>query len=167
MSHDWLPELYDTDPFDLEDDAERESCLDALYAIFRADFVESRPTLNALPVTHYSGPGCGDGRGEAFWHLTTKETLGRGSLRERDWDRCRRIRWPRPVIEAIVSRSDIKFWRTSGVRQKARLHLALSDFSYVVILEDRPSEAILVSAFPATYSNYRRDLEREWGRGRI
>lgn len=163
----WLPDLFDLDVYDLDDPTDLERCLDALLGVFRVDFVDASPTLIALPVRHYTGPGCGDGRGEAFWHLTTKEAVGSGSLRERDWDRCRRIRWPRPVIDAVAIPRDLRFWRTTGARQKRRLKIAFADFSYVVILEERRAEAILITAFPVVFKNYRDDLRKEWTGGRI
>ena len=55
----------------------------------------------------------------------------------------------------------------AGVRQDRKLKVAADDFSYVVIMEDRPAEAILVSAFPVAYKNYRTDLRNEWGRAPI
>lgn len=163
----WLPPVFDTSPYDLDDEADRESCLDEMYQVFCAAFVRSRPVILARPVTHYKVPGCGDGRGEAFWHLTSRKVEGRGSRRTRDWDRARRIPWPRPVIEAVASRTDVHVWTKSGPRQERKLKVAVDDFSYVVIMEDRPSEAILVSGFPVPYANYRNNLRSEWMAGRI
>jgi hypothetical protein len=163
----WLPDIFDTSPYDLTDAPDAERCLDDLHALFRAAFVDSRPTMFTRPVTCSSGPGCGDGRGETFWHLTSKEQQGKGSLRERDWDRARLIRWPRPVIEAVAGRTDVRVWGTMGARQERKLKVAVDDFSYVVIMEDRPTEALLISAFHVPFKNYRSDLRKEWGRGPI
>jgi hypothetical protein len=160
----WLPEIFDTSPYDLSDPEDVERCLDELFRLFRADLIDSHPMIFTRLVRCHPGVGCGDGRGEGFWHVTSKEVHGRGSLRERDWDRARLIRWPRPVIEAVATRTDLRIWGTTGARQERKLKVAVDDFSYVVIMEDRLAEAILISAFPVPYKNYRNDLRKEWGR---
>ena len=70
--------------------------LDAIYAWFKQDFVDTKPTfqgrrlgLKRQPVTH--------GKEATFWHM-----IQEGSVevdRTPDFRRCERIRWPRPIIE--------------------------------------------------------------------
>lgn len=156
----WLPPLHMEEDFPTEED-----WIEAAYKLFRADFVHSRAGFDGLVVTLQVGDGNGDGRGEAFWHLTSEKDRQTGK-RERKPERCRRIRWPRPILDA-TGRPQIRVWTSTRPKRATRLLVAVDDFSYVVVMEKLPSSALLITAYDVPYRNQREDNRREWQAGRI
>jgi len=131
--------------------------VDALYEYFYRDFIESKPTFRDRRWAVKKHPES-QGKPATFWHIVSD-----GSVEEErlpDFRRCERIRWPRPIIDACESER-VRLWRTKRGSSN-RVLIALEDFSYVVILEDRTEYIMLWTAFHVGHSNRRRDLRREW-----
>jgi hypothetical protein len=70
--------------------------LDALYAWFTQDFIDSKPVfqgrrlgLKRHPMSH--------GKEATFWHMIQEGK--EEEQRTPDFRRCERIRWPKPIIE--------------------------------------------------------------------
>jgi hypothetical protein len=79
--------------------------------------------------------------------------------RDADLDRCARIGWLRPLIEAVDT-DRVKWWMS--VRGTFwRYVIALPDFSYVVILDDRDDHVYLWTAYCVKESHRRRKLAKE------
>lgn len=160
VSHslDWLPDLLLLS----ESDGNWDRYLERLYQAFDADFVTSKPAypgkrfaLKRYPITL--------GKEATFWHLTQKGPED-GAKSEDDrvphLPRCERIRWPRPIVEAMES-GQVRVWKNVRGRYE-RIVIALDDFSYIVVLEDRKEYVMLWTAYPIEQNNRRRKLEKEY-----
>lgn len=148
----WLPKLMLLAAYD----GQWHAYLNAIYQVFRQDFVQNKPrypnkrfALKRFPMSK--------GKEASFWHL-----IQEGSVEEDripDLRRCERIRWPRPMIEAIQSKQ-VRVWR--NVRGKnERVVIATGDFSYVVILDDRDNYVLLWTAYCVEQAHRRAKLQRE------
>ncbi len=93
-----------------------------------------------------------------FWHIITKGNSE--SERTPDLRRCERIRWPRAIIDAASTES-VKLWKNKR-RNEERIILALSDFSYIVVLADRGDYILLWTAYCVEHEHQRRKLEKEY-----
>jgi hypothetical protein len=135
---------------------------DALYAYFKADFIDSTPTYPGRRWAVKRFPEY-KGREATFWHITSEGD--EESERTPDLRRCERIRWPRPIIDASHG-GELRWWvqirrNKSGAREK-RIAIALPDFSYLTILADRKSYVLLWTTFCAEYAHQRRKHEKEY-----
>lgn len=130
--------------------------LDALYAWFKQDFIDSKPVfqgrrlgLKRHPMTY--------GKEATFWHLTSEGLEEENRIP--DLRRCERIRWPKPVIEHDAD-PKVKWW-VSVKRNEDRIHIWLEEEDYVVVLADRKGFLLPWTAFLVTWEHTRRKLVRE------
>ncbi|MBT9555754.1 MAG: hypothetical protein IV100_06975 [Myxococcales bacterium] len=152
-SLDWLPGLLHFESFD----GDWERYIDAVYAVFRRDFVSSRPAFDGRPLNLKRHP-ISEGREATFWHFISE---GQNEAeRVPDLRRCERIAWPRPIIEAVTSGRVLCWPNTRGREQ--RFVLAVEDFSYVVILADRGHFLLPWTAYCVERDHQRRKLQKEW-----
>jgi len=150
---DWLPPLVLFNDYGGHWDA----YLDAVYACFKRDFVDSKPNfqgrrlgLKRLPITY--------GKEATFWHM-----IQEGSVEEDrtpDFRRCERIRWPRPIIEHDADPA-IKVWRNQR-RGEDRVCLWFAQESYLVILADRGDYILPWTAYPVEQAHQQRKLQKEF-----
>jgi hypothetical protein len=135
------------------------SYLDAIYRIFRRDFILDRPSFRSRPCFCDTRPDS-DGRECGFWHLISEGRIE--SERTPDMRRCERIAWPRAMIEAADT-SLVHVWesmrRRPGKGTESRLSLAPDDFSYLVVLRPTSKAFVLVTAFQIE-AQYQRDRRR-------
>lgn len=81
--------------------------------------------------------------------------------------RCRRIEWPRKMLDEFAAAypasqtQKIRWWKTRR-GAKTRYVIALADFSYVVVVEDKPDYVMLWTAYPVEYSSKKKKLLREF-----
>lgn len=150
---DWLPPLLQLGEF-----ANFDAFIDAAYDCFRADFVESKPTLLGKVVLH-AGPRKPGDREDGFYHITS--STGPWGRKE-DVPRCERIRYPRALIEAVPS-PRVHAWRDPY--RKNRLHITLPDFSYLVVLEEKRASWMLITAYPIYATHQQRGLRKRWEAG--
>lgn len=148
----WLPELIKFN----DSDGWEEYC-EAIYAIFYRDFVVSKPAYAAKRFALKRHPEF-DGKAATFWHLISQGEIE--ADRTPDIRRCERIAWPKPVIEAI-NEDCVRVWKNRRGRSE-RILIAVEDFSYVVILDDREEFVLLWTAYYLEYPNQRRKMEREY-----
>ncbi len=148
----WLPSLvYFTDY-----DGDWNRYLDALYAFFKQDFIDSKPLfqgrrlgLKRHPMTH--------GKEATFWHMISE---GKNEdERLPDFRRCERIRWPKPVIEHS-SDTGVKYW-VSVKNKENRIHIWLEDEDYIVVLAERKGFLLPWTAFTVNREHTRRKLKKE------
>ncbi len=153
----WLPkqEIYDGQSPWIEYE-------DALYSIFKHDFLDTYPKFEGIRVSvkHYP---IENGKEDAFFHITCKDYKGNG-IREPDLRRCERIRWIRAFIEnykcdaSLCSECDgVKLWR-EPYKNRVRIHILLEEERYVVILEERKTYFLLITAF---YLDYEHALQKQ------
>ena len=130
---------------------------DALYEFFQKDFIQSKPRHSGKRFALKRHPEY-DGKAATFWHLISEGD----SEEERtpEMRRCERIRWPRSIIESQKA-TGIRTWNNSR-HGKLRIVIALADFSYVVIIEDRKDFVLLWTAFPVTRDHQRKKFAKEY-----
>lgn len=149
---DWLPELLLFEDYD--------GCWqlyeDKVYSRFYTDFIESRPTLNAMPV--YVKRCLEKGKERGFWHCVQEGPIEQ--KRTPDLRRCERIAWIRSIIEH-ANDPIIKIWYKK-VRNKTRYLLWFEEAEYLVILEKRRSAWILWTAYCVTQPHRKRRLQKEY-----
>lgn len=134
---------------------------EVLYAHFKADFIVSMPACSIRTLKLKRHP-MEKNREATFWHCIQEGKVE--AERTPDFRRCERIRWIKPMIEAINT-ARVVCWR--NVRQTKRgreenIVIALSDFSYVVILRDRTTYALVWTAYTIHYENNQRKLKKEY-----
>lgn len=151
-----------------------------ILGVLKRDFMDDRPIFRGKPVRLRVKPEH-KGRPEGFWHLTSAKMQGMVGEeldtpwgRSLDFKRCERIEWPRAFIEHAGDCScspdlcsGVMVWDTvtrggpSGVKRKTKLFL--EERSYLVVLEDRNSYWVLITAFVAeggSLSSIKREMAR-------
>ncbi len=150
---DWLPLLMTFSEYDQTWPA----YLDGLYGAFHADFVASKPSYPGKRMGLKRYP-LEQGKEATFWHFISQ---GRDeATRTPDMRRCERIRWPRPIIDATQSEC-VRVWQTKRGRAK-RIVIALVDFSYVVVLDDRGEYVLPWTAYCVEREHRRVKLKKEY-----
>jgi hypothetical protein len=147
----------------------------ALYAIFRRDFVDSRPYYRGSEVWHF--PEKDDGKEVLFWHLTTREhkpepvprrmrryaaSISRPSGRYPDLRRCERLPWVRPMIENSLQ-PEVLAWDYREGDGDIHTYVWLKDRDFVVIMKKyRNGRRRLITSFYVDEDYKRRDFERKY-----
>ncbi|WP_128426323.1 hypothetical protein [Gudongella oleilytica] len=145
----WLPNL----EFFEDYNSEWAAYQNALYTIFKKDFIDSRPSFKGIRVSIRKHP-VEYGKEEAFFHVTCQDYNGDGE-RAPDFRRCERIRWVKSFIEehncdssACAECDGIKLWEEPAPRGSyKRVHLLLEEERYMVVVEPRDSYCLLITAF--------------------
>lgn len=134
----------------------------ALYSIFKADFVDSRPSFEGKQVNIRRHP-IEYNKEEAFFHVTCQDYLKDGQ-RVPDFRRCERIRWVRSFIENYQCDNSkcpdcdgIKVW-SEPYKSTTRVHILFEEERYMVVLERRESYCLLITAF---YFDHDHALEKK------
>jgi hypothetical protein len=158
----WLPSLC----LLLDFDGDWHRYEDELYRHFRRDFIVSRPSFQGRQVGYNVAPVV-NGKEESFWHLITEEqeTVVEGVIgKERlpHLQRCERIRWPRPIIDA-AKQDCVLVWREQH-QGGQRIVLTTDDFSYFVAIAVRGPKLFLATAFPVEQPGRRERFEKQYGR---
>lgn len=137
------------------------------YDIYWQDFHETRPTWpDGRRFSIKRHPEI-DGKCATFWHMITEGDVE--SERIPDMARYERIGWPRVMIEEFCSHypapsnDNIAWWKSTR-KGASRVLVALRDFTYVVVVEERNDYVMLWTAYPVEFSSRRRKLEDEWRR---
>lgn len=157
---DWLPDL-------IECDWNRyKETLDRAYAIFQKDFgrESARPTFHGKRMALKRHPEL-DGKSATFWHFITEGAIEaeRSPVRER----LERIAWPKALlVEASSDSARVLTWSNERRRtthaKSTRWIVALDDFSYVVVLDDRKDFVLPWTAYPVADDHRRRKLRKEY-----
>ncbi|MBE0483359.1 MAG: hypothetical protein IBX52_07640 [Bacterioplanes sp.] len=150
----WLPEL----EFFASYDGDWEKYLHALYAIFHADFVASKPSYQGVRLGLKRHPMI-QGKEATFWHIIS--TGDNEEDRVPDFRRCERIRWPKPLIENVPN-DDIKVW-TERRNSEDRIHLWLESEGYLLVLNKR-RDYLLWTAFYVEKQHQRDKYKKRWER---
>ncbi len=130
---------------------------DVIYNFFRQDFVTSKPNFKGKRFALKRNPVI-NGKEATFWHIISEG--GVEGERLPDLRRCERIRWPRPIIEAVRS-EHVKCWKNKR-KEEVRVVIALEDFSYVVVLADRGDYVLLWTAYCVEQEHRRQKLRKEY-----
>ena len=150
---DWLPPLVLLSDYG----GDWGAYLEAVYACFRQDFVESRTVFQGRRLALKRHP-LAQGKEATFWHLTSEGSDE--SSRTPDFRRCERIRWLKPIIENAGD-PKLKHW-VSVKRNEDRHHIWFEDEDYLVVLADRRGYLLLWTAFLVTRDHTRTKLRKEY-----
>ena len=150
---DWLPRLVVLADYG----GNWEKYVEALYAFFKADFVDSYPTFRGKKVAHRRLP-VNEGKDAGFWHLISKGRVE--ADRTPDFDRCERIRWPRPTIEHSPE-PEIKIWENER-HNRTHVCIWLEEADYLIVLRKGELHYVLLTAYTVTYANRKRTLRSEY-----
>ena len=137
-------------PPKLELDGAYDRLIRRLYAVFRKDFIESRPVFRGLPVV-FDDRRIDSDYAEGFWHLITRKDGGDRLL---DYKRAKRLPWLRPLIE-LGPDPDILLWEEDELDrrrgQMRRKHFIwYENGSYLIILKEIPGRYFLATDFHIT-----------------
>ena len=151
---DWLPDLLLLSDFD----GAWDTYIAAVHEAFRKDFIHQNPPpfrgkrmgLKRHPIV--------DGMEATFSHFISEGK--KESERTPDLRRCERIKWPRPIIEAVDT-GQVRCWPTRRGRNR-RIVLAVEDYSYIVVLADRGDYLLPWTAYCVEQEHRRKKFRKEY-----
>lgn len=149
----WLPELVKFEDFE----GKWEKYLPELYKIFDEDFIKSKPVFRGTTLALKRHPII-EGKEYTFWHIISEGDIE--NERTPDFRRCERIKWVRKIIENSEDQV-IKFWENNH-RGERRFCLWFESHDYLIVLGQRKSYILLVTAYPVTQNHTKRKLEKEY-----
>ena len=163
MSEDsWLPELVYFEDYS----GKWTDYLEELHRIFSRDFIQSKPSFPNKSVRLKRHPEH-NGKSATFWHFISKGSTEEDRIP--DFRRCERIRWPRAIIDEFppdMGKSDkIVWWKEDLHTSKGtstRILLALPDFSYVFILDERDTYVLPWTAYHVEWDFQRRKMQSRY-----
>jgi hypothetical protein len=127
-----LPELIELNDFG----GNISAYLEAVYHIFKNDFVDSKPVFKGVRLGLKRFPLV-EGKEYTFYHMTHEGDIE--NERTPDLRRMERIAWPRPLIDES-EHSYLKVWRNTRRGKggtKTRILILHEEERYLVILDDR------------------------------
>jgi len=151
---DWLPNL----ELLSDHDGNWDRYLEAIYAIFRHDFVDSKPSFQGVRLGLKRHPIV-NGKESTFWHIISSGDNEADRLP--DMRRCERIRWPKPIIQS-VPHADIKIW-TEQRNGEERIHLWVEDEDYLLVLNKR-RDYLLWTAFCVEWEHQKAKYNKRWNK---
>ncbi|WP_417803365.1 hypothetical protein [Thalassospira lucentensis] len=163
MAYNWLPPLIARNG-----NEEDQAYLDRLYDVFRRDFIAQKQVFDGLPINikrHPEYDGLFANKHGTFRHLITEGP--NENNRTIAWDRCERIGWMRAILQNSRS-DDVCIWKNTRQTNGDAFILALSDFSFKLVLTERHIKAenrsflLLWTAFPVQRQRQRDKLRREY-----
>lgn len=157
---DWLPKLVLSSDFEKSWPKYEEG----LFAVFKKEFISSRPNFEGKPVGFLSDPKTNN-KPKTFWHIIT-EDLDTFHKKEEDripvYSRCERISWIRPIIENCDIRQKIYTWKESGKKGKKLTDTCvLADFdeeTYLIVLKETKRYFLLWTAYPIEETHQKKKL---------
>lgn len=154
--HSWLPTLL---PWDGDENGNpAPDYLDLVYSAYTRDFSTPLPSFQGLLV-HPKREPLQDGRCGTFWHVTSQTDKGARVICPR---RCERIQWIRPMIAASNDHTRVYAYPVGHDRGEIRWEIALTDFSYVVVVAARAGHFLLWTAFEQERSHRRKKAEKKF-----
>lgn len=162
-STDWLPALVTLE----QHGGDWPAYLEAVHRLFVRDFVASKPCFpgKRVALKRYPDP---DGRGATFWHMVSEGKVE--TDRTPDLRRCERIGWPRPLIEELAAvlagAGRVRCWCEDRKGAK-RIIIAVADFSYVLVLDDRGDYVLPWTAYAVEREHQRQKLEKAWTAAKV
>ena len=115
---------------------------EAVYQVFKEDFVRSKPSFRGQRLRLKAHPKI-DGKEYTYYHFTHTGDIE--NERIPDLRRMERIPWPKPIIESSEN-TILKVWRNKRGSHE-RILILHEDEKYIVILEDRTTYILPWTAF--------------------
>lgn len=162
---DWLPDLLEYDNMY----PNLEIYDNAVYNIFKRDFIDSSPTFKGLDVKIKFRP-YHENREESYFHITSNDYYHEDN-RNIDIKRCERIKWLRKFIEnsdcnknTCLECSGMKVWSTLYKKNRLRIKIMLEEERYLVVLEKRENFYLLITAYYIDPNHRLRALVKEFNK---
>lgn len=163
MAYPWLPALVEKDYFDTD-----QEWIDAVYAVFKRDFLENIQEYQGKKIVAKKLPqydGLFEGKNGTFRHLVTEGNDE--ANRQLIWNRADRLAWLLPIL-LKAGTHEVREWRNHRKNSGYARMIALSDFSYVIVLAERQNKTtgeeylLLWAAYPIEHEHRRRSLRKEY-----
>lgn len=161
----WLPDLLEYD----KDYPNLDAYDNAVYNIFKRDFIDSSPLFNGVIVKIKYRP-YHDNREESYFHITSNDYYHEDN-RNIDIKRCERIRWLRKFIEnsncnkpSCLDCSGMKVWSTPYKQNRLRIKIMLTEERYLVVLEKRENYYLLITAYYIDQDHRLQSLVKEFNK---
>lgn len=152
----WLPVIFPMSPWS-------EAVMEALYAIFRRDFVDNPASYRGHGVWFF--PEKDRGKENIFWHLVERDDKGT-SARLPDFRRSERLPWARPMLDNL-GQPEILDWDYAEGDKSIHTYVWLKDFDYLIVMKKYPNgQRRLITAYYVDYENTRRKLRKKY-EGRV
>ncbi len=149
-----LPELITLEEFGDNFDA----YLEAVYEVFRDNFVAQRPVFQGRQLGLKKHPVV-EGKEYTFWHM-----ISRGESeanRDPDIKRMERMRWsPKMINES--EHPYLKVWRNTRAGGQESILIWHDAEKFLVVLRDRGSYLLPWTAYPVNYRNMKSKLMKEY-----
>ena len=151
----WLPDLLKYNGKNFEEYYEN------VFAVFKKDFIESRPYFKDKPIGLQKEPMVNN-KPQTFYHMTTEEKVGAEKKKNRviAIDRCERIKWNRAIIDSNYV--GLKIFPEERNRGRKNLVIWFSEMNYVIILRKAPTYFVFITAYPVKYEHKRKALEKSY-----
>jgi len=156
----WLPDLLECDW------NEYQKTIDKAYEVFMRDFGThaARSGFRGKRMGLKRHPEF-EGKNATFWHFVTEGSIeeSRAPVRAR----LERIAWPKAlIVEAENETSRVLVWFNVRPRKKhgasRRWLIALPDFSYVVVIDEREEFVLPWTAYTVDHAHRRNKLRKEY-----
>lgn len=134
---------------------------EAVYSIFKNDFVDNKPNFRGIRLGLKKYPLILD-KEYTFYHMTHEGDIE--TERTPDFRRMERIRFPKIMIDKSTH-PYLKVWRnqrTGTGGTKNRILIYHEEENYLVVLADMGSYILPWTAYPITYNNVKRKLLKEY-----
>lgn len=127
----------------------------AVRAAFERDFGGDRPDFRGKRMGLKRMPPV-EGMPATFWHMVS-EGYGEAE-RTPDLRRCERIAWPRAMLLAADDPTRVHRWEEEDPRRGGKHLLALLDYSYLFVIDDRGDYVLPWTAYPVEQDHRRKKL---------
>ncbi|MBT3210197.1 MAG: hypothetical protein HN704_00820 [Bacteroidetes bacterium] len=148
-----LPEIITLEEFE----GNFPSFYEAVYDIFKSDFVNTKPIYKGKQLRLKAHPYI-EGKEYTFYHFTHEGNIE--CDRKPNLRRMERIAFPRPMIDNS-EHSELKVWRNKR-RNKERILILHEEEKYIVVLEDRKNYILPWTAYYIEHNNKIRRLIKEY-----
>lgn len=133
--------------------------MEALYAIFRRDFIDSPASYRGHGVWFF--PEKDRGKENIFWHLVERDDKATGA-RLPDFRRSERLPWARPMLDNL-GQPEILDWDYEEGDRSIHTYVWLKDFDYLIVMKKYPNgQRRLITAYYVDYENTRRKLRKKY-----
>jgi len=149
---DWLPNLVTLEEYGGNWIEYNEN----IYSIFCSNFIDNPPVLNNKRVN--VDRTIEDGKFKGFWHITSEKG---------EYERCKRIKWPRPLISNYSQHSSIFWWENERPKDRINLLILLrfidpTEHDYLIVLKKCKQSYFLITAYPIEHKHQIKKYVREY-----
>ncbi len=134
---------------------------EALYSVFKRDFIDNRPIFRGLPVDIIHQQTL-EGKERSFWHIISQGKDD--SERTLDPDRCANLPRVKSLIEDDGNCDEYRLWvKWHDKSKKDRYYVWCKSIAYLVVLEYRNNHFKLITAYNVM-PNKVREYEKEYAK---